>query len=149
VLGRLAFRNRASLSKLNAICHPPLLEHLRAAVREARERPRGVFVLVAALLVDWGLHREMDRIVTVEASRENRAQRLVRDHGFTRREAERRIGSQVDGGTRVREADYVVDGDAALPDMLAAARRIWSMLQRDAGIPDEGGTCHGMERASR
>ncbi len=148
-LGYAAFQNRASLSKLNSVCHPPLLEHLRSAVRRAREQPGGVFVLVAALLVEWGLHREMDRVVTVEASKESRIQRLVRNHGLTRREAERRVTCQIDGRIRARVADYVINGDAPLPDMLAAARGIWELLEGEAGLSSRGGTTHGMERASR
>jgi dephospho-CoA kinase len=149
VLGRLAFRNRASLSQLNAICHPPLLERLRTAVRAARERSGGVFVLVAALLVDWGLYGDMDRVVTVEASPENRARRLMHEHGYTRSEAERRVRCQIDRASRVGVADYVIDGDAPLPDMLIAAQGVWELLQEEACPSSGGGTDHGMARASR
>ncbi len=145
VLGARAFRNRVSLRKLNAICHPPLLADLRGAISAARRRPPGVFVLVAALLVEWDLHEDMDRVVTVEATAAVRKRRLMRRFGLDERDAQRRVACQIDRHQRVREADYVIDGGSRMQDMLNAARDVWNQLQREALLPVGGSACHGVE----
>src|ERR1700680_1577753 len=52
---------RARLARLNAIVHPLVLaEEDREFARLGREDPRGVGVVVAALLIEAGFHKRLD-----------------------------------------------------------------------------------------
>lgn len=149
-LGSLVFRKRAALTRLNTIVHPPLLAALRAAVRRARRHGSGVFVLVAALLVEWGLHEEVDRVVVVDAPEGVRKRRLMETLGIAEDEAAGRVACQVDGRTRSQYADFSIDGGLPLEEVRAEARRIWTLLrsgsQPGAALPVGGGTGDGVAR---
>ena len=124
-LGALVFRREAARRRLNRIVHPRLLRELARAVRRAR-REAQLVVLDAALLVEWGWRDRVDVLVVVDASRGTRVRRLM-DKGYTRREAEDRIRSQVGRRQKMAAADIVVfnQGDLrALGVRVAALRRM-------------------------
>jgi dephospho-CoA kinase len=98
-LASIVFADGDKLAALNAIVHPRVLRELdRELERLARLNPHGVAVVEAALLIESGYHKTLDRIVLVTCTREQQLERLTNPafgRGMSREHAEQRIASQM------------------------------------------------------
>ena len=133
-LRRIVFGDDDARSRLEAIVHPEV-----ARLREAREQALGgegaaIVVHDIPLLFEVGLQDEFDMIVLVDAPREVRAERLVRDRGLDREEARRLIGSQMPSSSKRGRADLVIDNTGTLTELEAEAAAVWREIQRRAGV---------------
>ncbi len=133
--GRLAarvFDNPDRLAKLNALVHPPVQrreEELMAAF--AREHPRGIAVVEAAILIETGSHRRFDRLVVVVCDPARQIERAMA-RGASREEVLARIGRQMPLEEKRKFADYVIDSSGAREETLEATRRVYEQLRREA-----------------
>ena len=108
---------------------PRVFEAYQAQVRQARSRsPRAVVVLDAALLIETGYHRKMDRVVVVYAEPEQQLERLICRDRFTKDEALARIGSQMPLAEKRALADYVIENNGDLDDLKRQVRDVWTKL---------------------
>ncbi len=125
-LGAVVFADPDRMSRLNAIVQPKLLERVRAAMDEPG---RGVRVLDAAMLTTWRLEPELDGVVEVVASEDERARRLRAARSFSDEEARGRIQGQklppVRGARRLWKVENA--GDRAA--LVARADAIWDEIQ--------------------
>ncbi len=98
-LAAVVFADADKLASLNAIVHPRVLREIdRELDRLARLDPHGVAVVEAALLIESGYHKTLDRIVLVSCTREQQLERLTNPdfgRGMSREQAEQRIAAQM------------------------------------------------------
>jgi dephospho-CoA kinase len=98
-LAAVVFADADKLASLNAIVHPRVLRELdRELERLARVDPQGVAVVEAALLIESGYHRNLDRIILVTCTREQQLERLTNPafgRAMSREQAEQRITAQM------------------------------------------------------
>jgi dephospho-CoA kinase len=132
-LGKVVFGDPKQLEKLNAIVHPYVADAQEQRSREiAGKDPHAVIVYDAALLIEAGAHKRMDKIIVVTADEQTQLARLkARDHLSTE-EAKRRIAAQMPLAEKVKAADYVIDGTLPLEQLLKEVRRIHDELKRQA-----------------
>jgi dephospho-CoA kinase len=125
-LGAVVFADPDRMRRLNAIVQPKLLERVRAAMDEPGS---GVRVLDAAMLTTWRLEPELDGVIEVVASEDERARRLRAARAFADEEARGRIQGQklpaVRGARRLWKVENV--GDKAA--LLTRADAIWDEIQ--------------------
>jgi dephospho-CoA kinase len=118
-LGVIVFGDAERRHRLEAIVHPRIRERLaRRLDRLTAERFRGIVVFDAAVLIESGAARTMDRLVVVVADEAAQIARLVSRDGVGRDDAMRRIRSQMPLAEKVKLADHVIDnsGDRALTE---------------------------------
>jgi dephospho-CoA kinase len=128
-LGEIAFVSKESKDKLNEIIHPYLLRELRKRVESLRKKNyEGVVAIDAALIVEWGLQKELDYLIFVKSKRENKIKRLQKQKGYSRKEAIDRIKSQLPERSKKRLADFVIINDKGLNELREKAERIWNKL---------------------
>src|SRR6202012_5733559 len=82
-LAEIVFADQAALAKLNAITHPLIHEHIRAAEEAAIQSAGDDLVLVhdVALLAEWGRAKEFDLVIVVDVPPETRLERRTRARG--------------------------------------------------------------------
>ncbi|MFQ6031393.1 MAG: dephospho-CoA kinase [Candidatus Zixiibacteriota bacterium] len=130
-LGELAFASKESKDQLNKIIHPYLLRELKKRIEGLKKKNyEGVVAIDAALIVEWGLQKELDYLVFVESKRENKIKRLQKQKGYSRTEALNRIKSQLPEISKKRLADFVIINDKGLNELREKAERIWKKLIR-------------------
>lgn len=128
-LGKLAFSSKESQEKLNRIVHPHLLRELRERVDHWRKKkPKSVVVIDAALIVEWGLLDEVDCLILVESKREDKIKRLQQKKGYSRKEAQDRIKSQLPEIVKKRLADFVIKNDKDLEKLRKKADVVWKKI---------------------
>ncbi|OQX92262.1 MAG: dephospho-CoA kinase [candidate division Zixibacteria bacterium 4484_95] len=108
-IGMIVFNNYEKLIKFNGIIHPQLLKQLkRELISFERERSNRIIVVEAALIFEWFIAHWFDLVLVIDASREKRIERICRG-GLSRRQAQRRIASQIPQKDKIALADYVID----------------------------------------
>ena len=125
-LGKVVFADPDRMGRLNAIVQPKLLERVRAALEAPGSLVR---VLDAAMLTTWRLEPELDGVIEVVASEDERARRLRAARSFSDEEARGRIQGQklppVRGARRLWKVENA--GDRAA--LVAQADAIWDEIQ--------------------
>ncbi len=130
-LARLAFADEAAKQRLNRLVHPFLLKELRRQMKH-KSRQRNVVVIDAALLLDWGLDRQMDVVLVVHASEETRLKRLAA-RGISKEDALARQKAQVPFSEYQRRADYVILNNGTVEKLQTKLQRLYKKFvsQRD------------------
>jgi len=105
-LAELAFASETGKKRLNKLVHPYLLKELRRQVKQAKKKAELV-VIDAALLLDWKLDREVDFVLVIHASLEDRLIRLKK-RGISRVDALARQKAQLPFSEFRKRADRVV-----------------------------------------
>jgi len=129
-LGQEVFADEAKRQALNRMMHPEIkreIERRRTEIR--KEHPGAVLLIDAALLIETGTFREMDRIIVVSASKRNQIRRLVDRDGLSIEQAKRRIRAQMPLPEKLRYADYVINTDGSLDEMWEQVRKIYGELK--------------------
>lgn len=130
VLAEIVFRNPAKLRQLNAIVHPRVARYQAELSRRiARNDPKALIIYDAPVLIEAGAHKRMDKIIVVTADQKTQITRLSARNGFSRAEALRRIRSQKPLRTKIRLADYRIDGTLPLQRLRREVAKIKKELE--------------------
>jgi dephospho-CoA kinase len=128
-LGEIAFGSKESTEKLNQIIHPYLLRELRKRIQRLRKKDhKAVLIIDAALIVEWGLHKELDHLIFVESKREDKIKRFQKQKGYSRKEALDRIKSQLPEITKKRLADFVIKNHKGLAELRRRTTKVWKEI---------------------
>ncbi|MDR2912603.1 MAG: dephospho-CoA kinase [Alistipes sp.] len=133
------FEDRALLASLNAIVHPAVAKDFEVWAAAFSDRPYVVFE--SAILFESGFDRFADLIVTVSASVELRIERVLargrgiggvsRDaEGISREEVMRRMANQMSDAEREARADFVVDNNGGMAELVSQVQRLDGQLRR-------------------
>lgn len=129
-LGRLVFGDDAARKRLEGIIHP--LVRQRAIELAQAAPPDAVVVNDVPLLVEAGLASQYELVIVVFAAESTRIDRLVRDRGMTREEAQSRIAAQATDEQRHAVADIEIYNDGTLEELRSQVDSVWERLSADA-----------------
>ena len=108
-LGAIVFADRERLDRLNRIVHPRVIEARDRQLTELEfANPLGVAVVEAALLIEAGYHKHLDRLVVAWCRPEQQRERL-RARGLSGEEIEQRLAAQMPAEEKRRMADEVIN----------------------------------------
>jgi dephospho-CoA kinase len=131
------FRDPAARARLDRLVHPRLVARLEGRLQGMRARgARGVAVLDAALLLEWGLERACDAVIAVTAPQAEQIRRLVRSRGWTETEARSRLQAQRTDEAFRAAADVTLDNTGSIEDLARSARAAVAALR--AGRAERG-----------
>jgi len=115
-LGDIVFRDPAKRERLNRIVHPRVMEAREEQLKEMQaQNPRGIAIVEAALLIEAGYYKKLDRLIVCSCGPEQQMERL-RARGLTAEEARQRIEAQLPLAEKLRLADDVVDCSGTLEE---------------------------------
>lgn len=132
-LGSIVFNDREKRSWLNACLHPRVFSVYTTQVAHIRMRaPDALLFFDAALLIESGYHRNMDRLIVVYAEPEQQVERLMARDCFTREEALLRIASQMPLSEKRLLADHVIDNSGGREETEQQTRDLFGQLKKEA-----------------
>src|SRR5574337_1781664 len=132
-LGEIVFRDAGKRAWLNNCLHPKVFAAYTAQVNHVRARsPEAIIVFDAALLIETGYHRNMDKVIVVYADREQQIERLMVRDSLSREQALVRIASQMPLAEKRGHADYVIDNTGGRLDAECRAREVFENLKKEA-----------------
>lgn len=109
-----AFVDKRATEKLNSITHPAIRAESERRFADAEAAGEPAVVYDMPLLVDIGMHRDMDLTVVVDVDADERVRRLVSSRGLDEADARARIAQQIDDATRKAAADVIIDNNGAI-----------------------------------
>ena len=113
-----AFSHREGQRFLNHLIHPEVKKHTMIRVDEAREKGHTLFVVDAPLLFEAHADSLTDQVLVITAKRIFREGRVERRSQITQVDFERREALQMPIEEKIRRADYVIDNDGSLEELL-------------------------------
>jgi len=110
VLGEIVFSNQELRKTIEKITHPRILDAIEKETQTIQGNdPKALIVVDAALLIEVGLNKKMDKVVVVYADEKTQLKRLIKRSGLTMVEAKKRIASQMPLSEKIKCADFVIE----------------------------------------
>jgi len=106
----------------------PTLYRLACAELDRKALECRVVVFDAALIYEWGIEADFDRIVVVTANREKLVTRAAARMRVSLNEANRRLLRQMDPELKARRANEVISNDGDEEHLESQAREVWGRL---------------------
>ncbi len=129
-LAEIVFADEAARGKLNAIVHPLVHEHMRAAEKAAVEAGGDGAVVVhdVPLLAEGGRSPEFDLVIVVDVPPGLQVERLA-ERGMPEEQARARMAAQATRDQRLAVADIVIDNSGTLADLDRRVTEVWTELR--------------------
>ncbi|MDN5864181.1 MAG: dephospho-CoA kinase [Gammaproteobacteria bacterium] len=120
-LRRRVFASPEDRKRLESIVHPLVIERLRGQLAKLD----AVYVVIAVpLLVETGMHHDMDRVLVVDCPAAVQIERLRARDGESEESARAILATQADRASRLAAADDVIVNDGSLERLRAEVRRL-------------------------
>lgn len=123
-VAKRVFAEKPLLEQLNAIIHPVVTEDFEKWV----ENQSAPFVLKeAAILVETGSYKQLDKLILVTAPEEIRIERVLKRDKITREEVLQRMRNQFPDEEKIPVADFVIENDGTkllLPQVVGIYREL-------------------------
>lgn len=134
-LAQKAFAGR--IQELNQLVHPAVIQHQDQWMDEmGRRDPDAVAIAEAALMIEAGAHRRMDKLIAVTCSLDAKVERFAKRTNMSleqaRGEVERRMNAQLPDERKAELADYVIDNSGTVAEAEEQVDRIWRELEEFA-----------------
>ena len=129
-LGQLVFADDSLRMKLNAIIHPRGAARMAELERAAAGAP--VIVHDVPLLAENHLAGGFDEVVVVDVAPRIQLERLARERGMPKAQAEARMRAQAAREDRLAIATIVVDNSGSLAELDREVGELWAELRRRA-----------------
>jgi dephospho-CoA kinase len=114
-VGAIVFADEAQRRVLESIVHPLVFE--RIVELESGASEGDLVVHDIPLLAESGRADTFDAVIVVDAPAEVQIERMVRDRGWTREDAEARMAAQASREDRRAIATYVIDNTGTHDDL--------------------------------
>ncbi len=135
-LGAIVFADPVALRDLEGLVHPPMRRAFERAIgRAVREDRVPAVVLDAAVLLEKGWDALCDRVVYVDAPRDQRLARLAAQRGWTEAMLSAREEAQWPAEKKKRRADLIVINDGGPDALEAAVDGLWRTIVTAPALP--------------
>lgn len=131
-MGELVFNDAEARKRLEAIVHPLVFQRI---VELEESAPQGALVVHdIPLLAESGRADTFDAVLVVDTPRDLQIERMLRDRGWTRADAEARIAAQATREERLAVATHLIDNSGTLEQLEArVAEVVADLKERAAG----------------
>jgi dephospho-CoA kinase len=108
-LSVIIFNNKEALDKVNSIVHPVVRSHFLEWASEHKDMKYTIFE--AAILIESGTYKIMDKIITVIAPEELRISRVMDSKSYSKKIIINIINNQLPDSEKIKHAHYIVIND--------------------------------------
>jgi len=131
-LGAIVFANPERRLRLEAITHPAIRDRFLTRLDDLAERGFvGLVVFDAAVMIESGNYKNMDRLVVVVTDDATQMARLLARDGTDDAENRRKISSQMPLAEKAKLADYVIDNSGTREATAEQVRRVFAALMSE------------------
>jgi dephospho-CoA kinase len=114
---------------LEDILHPKVFEFEGLKYESIRkEHPNALVIVDAALLIESGNYKKMDKVIIVNSDKKNRIKRILARSDMSQDEVTARIKNQMPGEEKVGYADYVLENSLDKDNLRSQIKDIYAQL---------------------
>ena len=111
---------------LNSIVHPPLIRGIK---RQIKNSDKEIIILDAALIIEAGLKKIVDKLAVVKVRKERQISRNRKNKLFGKEDLIMRMKSQVSQNAKLRFADFIIDNSGQINEtrkqVSEIRRKLW------------------------
>lgn len=127
-LAALVFGNAEKLKKLNALVHPLVFRDTERWTEEQRSKNIPYCIKEAALLIETGSYKQLDKLIVVTAPKNIRIKRIIeRDH-TTEENINQRIKSQMPEEEKIKLADFVINNSKGIDELKTEVLKVHKQI---------------------
>ncbi len=109
-LAQLIFYDPKKKNDLENILHPRVFEFENLEYKNiSQKHPKALVMIDAALLIESGNYKKMDKVIVVKASKKTQIERVLTQSGWDHDEAVARMNNQMPITEKIKYADFVLD----------------------------------------
>lgn len=127
-LAATAFRDPQNQQFLNSLVHPRVRQQTLERMNDAVEDGIELFVLDVPLLYEAGVEEILDAVLVVKARVDLRLERVLARGGITAEDFTHRDSLQMPQEEKAERADYVIENEKSLDDLIAKADRVYQQI---------------------
>ena len=121
-LGRIVFNDENKLIELNNLTHPKIKSKILHNIEEAKNSNKKIVVIDAALLIEGGYLKIIDKLIVVTCDKDIQIKRIQDRDNCTKEEAISRINSQMSQEEKNKYADYVINNSGTFEELKIKAK---------------------------
>jgi dephospho-CoA kinase len=124
-MAEVVFKDKNALEKLNKIVHPKVAEYFENWVLANNDS--SILIKEAAILIESGAYKKIDKIVLVTAPTTIRIQRVVNRDNISKEKVKERMNAQLSDKEKLSYADFFIINDdiqMVIPQVLAAYNKL-------------------------
>jgi dephospho-CoA kinase len=130
-LATRVFSNPVERELLNRILHPRIKREIDRRIKGIGQKgPKAIVVIDAALLVETGYYRDVDKVVVVTSTKKQQIERLRRREQMAQEMARGIIDSQIRGEERIKVADIIIRNEGSRKKTERKAKEVFEELKK-------------------
>jgi len=130
-LAALVFGKPEELGRLNAIVHPAVRALARKTIDEIRVLdPHGVVVYVAAILIESGGLKDVEKLIVVHCHEDQQITRAMEQRGASRDAVLARMKHQMPVAEKLMKADFTIDTGGTKDETLRQTKMVLEELRK-------------------
>ncbi len=126
-ISEIIFNNKEKLQLMNSIIHPATI----AAAHKWMSKQSSPYVIKeAALIFESHSEKELDYVIGVKASEENRISRVMKRDHISKQEVRSRINGQMNEEEKMNKCDFIITNDETallIPQVIALHNKLISL----------------------
>lgn len=132
-LGNIVFANKNKLFKLNKIVHPFVYQEWHSQLDKISKKEKRAIVLSDIPLLFEGKKQHLfDLTILVVIEPEEQIRRLIARNHISRKEAEKRLKSQMPINKKKELADIIIDNRESISKTEKTVKKVWhNLLKRE------------------
>jgi dephospho-CoA kinase len=124
-MAQLLFHDKGLLQQVNQWIHPMVRDSFHRFGEVNKDKPYVVYE--AAIVVESGYYKELDKLIVVSAPEKMRIERVMSRDGIPRQEVLNRARHQLTDNEKNKVADWIINNDGAhliIPQILEVDRQL-------------------------
>lgn len=126
-LGEIVFSDPDKRKKLESLLHPLIIYEMKEQAHQYLKNDE-IVVFMAPLLYEVGLARFCDQVWVISSSEENQIKRLEKRNNLTKKEALKRINSQMSLEEKKTKADIIIENDSTIESLKSKVDLYWEKV---------------------
>ncbi len=124
LLADRVFNDKSLLTQLNALVHPVVFRDTERWLKEQVEKKVPYTLREAALLVETGSYKMLDKLIVVTAPVSKRMERITKRDNVSKTDIQARMNNQLEESEKIKLADYVITNDKDIAHLEAQVIKI-------------------------
>ena len=125
------FQNKEKRFLLEEIIHPRIFAEEQKLYKNYQQlNSEAIVVLDAALLIESGNYKNVDKVVVVRSSEKRQIQRIMSRNDTSKEGVKSRLKAQMPLEEKLKYSDYILNNDGSIEELKVQVRNLYMKLQQ-------------------